>query len=238
MTAFILKLAAMITMLIDHTGYIFFGDRTILRCIGRFAFPLYAFMIAEGWRRTHNRMEYGLRLAALALLSEIPYDLVFSHTLFNPGRNNVILTLLLGYLAVAASERTENIFLKGAAVTGFCFLSVQMYSSYDYKGVLLIFFFHCYLKYFKNNSTGVRLAFLLGGLALFGGYYVYRNAAPGWNNLIYGFKVRNWLQLGCLIPAFMICAYNKKKGPSSPFFHVFYSLFYPLHLILIYMLMR
>ncbi len=236
MTAFILKLIAMITMLVDHTGYILLGNKPILRCIGRIAFPLYAFMIAEGWQKTHDRRGYGIRLAVLALIAELPYDLLFSGTLFNPQRNNVILTLLIGYTAIAALEKTDNIFSQGALIIFFSWLSVLVYASYDYKGVLLVIFFHYYLKYLKNKGTGIRLLCLLAALTLFGGYYVFRNSAPGWNNLIYGFKVHNWLQLGCLIPAFLICAYNEKKGPSSPFFHWFYSLFYPLHLFLIWLL--
>lgn len=86
MTIFIYKLIAVITMLFDHMGDSFFGNNMVMRCIGRFAFPCYAFMLAEGFRhiRTSDKRisSHAAKLVVLAFVSEFCYDLLecgFNH---------------------------------------------------------------------------------------------------------------------------------------------------------------
>lgn len=81
MTSFVLKLIAAITMLIDHTGLILFPNQMIFRIIGRLAFPIYAYCIAEGFRYTRNRFKYFLRIFLLGLFCQIVYTIV-SHDLY------------------------------------------------------------------------------------------------------------------------------------------------------------
>lgn len=81
MTSFVLKLIAAITMLIDHTGLILFPNQMIFRVIGRLAFPIYAYCIAEGFRYTRNRFKYFLRIFLLGLFCQIVYTIV-SHDLY------------------------------------------------------------------------------------------------------------------------------------------------------------
>ncbi len=77
-SAFQLKSIALICMVIDHVGVLLFNNRIIiLNCIGRIAFPIYAFLIAEGCRHTQDRIRYLLRLGVFALISEIPFDIAF-----------------------------------------------------------------------------------------------------------------------------------------------------------------
>ena len=111
----VLKLIAVITMLIDHTGYVFYafpafreplftalGETVtiyfILRKIGRLAFPIYCFLIGEGLIHTRNPIKYLLRLLIFAILSEIPFNLMVSGQLLCPEHQNVFFTLLLGAL--------------------------------------------------------------------------------------------------------------------------------------------
>ena len=68
-----IKVIALIAMTIDHIGYLFFPEVTILRVIGRLAFPLFAFMIADGCYYTHSRKKYALLIGAVALLCQIVY---------------------------------------------------------------------------------------------------------------------------------------------------------------------
>ncbi|MDE7221357.1 MAG: conjugal transfer protein TraX [Oscillospiraceae bacterium] len=80
LTAFHLKAAALITMIIDHTAAVFSFPpfvNSLMRGIGRMAFPIYAFLIAEGCRYTRSREKYLLRLGVFALISEIPFDAAF-----------------------------------------------------------------------------------------------------------------------------------------------------------------
>ncbi|MFA7532979.1 MAG: TraX family protein, partial [Tissierellaceae bacterium] len=77
MNVFILKLIALTSMIIDHYGAIFHGDVILYRIIGRLAFPIYAFLLVEGYFHTRNVKKYGLRLFIFALISEIPFDYAF-----------------------------------------------------------------------------------------------------------------------------------------------------------------
>ena len=116
-----LKLIAIITMLIDHTGAVLlsmyqpaqrvlftllgreYSVYLIFRDIGRVAFPIFCFLLLEGFRHTGSRFRYGRNLLLFALISELPWNLMFTNTL-RYERQNVFFTLFLGYLAFCAIE--------------------------------------------------------------------------------------------------------------------------------------
>ena len=75
MTSFTLKIIALITMFIDHSGYVFMGSFSFCNFIGRIAFPIFAFQITEGYLHTKNLRKYFLRLFLFALISQIPFAL-------------------------------------------------------------------------------------------------------------------------------------------------------------------
>ena len=78
LSAMTLKYIAMATMLVDHMGYVLFPWILWLRCVGRIAFPIFAFQIAEGCIRTHDRRRYALRLLLFAVLTEVPFCLLYT----------------------------------------------------------------------------------------------------------------------------------------------------------------
>ena len=88
MTGTALKIIALVTMIIDHIGAIFFPELTFIRYIGRISFPLYAFLISEGVAHTSSKQNYALRLIGFALLSEIP-----------SGTATLILTIIISAAA-------------------------------------------------------------------------------------------------------------------------------------------
>ena len=78
MSAFGLKIIAIITMIIDHLGYAIFGEFSFFNYIGRIAFPIFAFQISEGYIHTKNLKKYFLRLFLFAIISQIPFMLFHS----------------------------------------------------------------------------------------------------------------------------------------------------------------
>ena len=94
MSAFTLKLIALVTMIIDHVGAIFFPQFIWLRYIGRLSMPIYAFLLVQGYMHTRNFNRYALRMGIFALLSEVPYDLLFQGTWLEFQRQNILFTFL------------------------------------------------------------------------------------------------------------------------------------------------
>ena len=101
-------LSAMATMLVDHMGYVLFPWILWLRCVGRIAFPIFAFQIAEGCIRTHDRRRYALRLLLFAVLTEVPFDLAFNGQVLYLGYQNVLWTLLAGALVCWAADWAQR----------------------------------------------------------------------------------------------------------------------------------
>lgn len=91
-------------MLTDHIGYIFFPTDLTWRYIGRIAFPLYCFLLTEGFFHTRSREKYLLRMAGFAVISEIPFDLALYHMPIYRDYNNVFWTLLIGLAVMYFSE--------------------------------------------------------------------------------------------------------------------------------------
>jgi len=156
-----LKILAVILMLIDHIGammgpdtaplFTVFGRSvtlyTLMRFIGRMAFPIFAFLIVEGHRHTRSKVRYGVGLLIFAILSEVPYDLFRYGVWFTLHKQNVFFTLLLGYLGICAYEGLEKrwflragsilVLLAGSyflradyGISGFCFIML-MYALQD-----------------------------------------------------------------------------------------------------------
>jgi hypothetical protein len=98
-----MQIVAMLTMLIDHIGYVFFSDDPIFRIIGRIAFPLYTYGIVLGLRYTSDVRRYIRRLFLLAIVSQIPFMLAFRTVALN-----VIFTLTVSLITIVAIDRTED----------------------------------------------------------------------------------------------------------------------------------
>ena len=99
-----LHLLAMAFMLSDHLWATVLPGVMWLTAVGRIAFPIFAFLAVEGYFHTHSFRRYALRMLLFAVLSEVPFDLMYSGTPFYPVHQNVIWTLLLGLLGIRAME--------------------------------------------------------------------------------------------------------------------------------------
>ena len=126
-----LKILACVTMLLDHIGAVFMPSYAnyslyyALRIVGRLAFPIYCFLLAEGVAHTKNPVKYGLRLLLGVFLAEVPFDLAFSGGI-DWGSQSVMVTLILGFgmaLIMNKLDRTNtdavvDLQAKNVTVTG------------------------------------------------------------------------------------------------------------------------
>ena len=149
MSAFTLKLLALVTMIIDHVGAIFFPQFIWLRYIGRLSMPIYAFLLVQGYMHTRNFNRYALRMGIFALLSEVPYDLLFQGTWLEFQRQNILFTFLTALFVMKlldASAKSRNIFMFIGAVI-LTILPYFLHFSYGVYGVLTVLCFYLFQKY-------------------------------------------------------------------------------------------
>ncbi len=153
-----LKVIATAAMLIDHIAAVLLRETPIelltimgrsitlyaaMRFIGRIAFPIFAFLITEGYLHTRNRMRYGASLALFALLSEIPWNLEHTGKILALSSRNVFFTLLLGYLAICMLEKWRSRPSKQAAwLLGLLAVSVILRADYGISGYVFILFLY------------------------------------------------------------------------------------------------
>lgn len=165
LSASALRLIAMGCMLLDHVYRLCPGEWLWMRYIGRIAFPLFAFLLIEGYEHTRDLRRYALRLAAFAVISEVPFDLFHTagDTWFLPSYQNVGLTLLFGLSAICALDRVDKQLLGGALAALSCILAYLCRTDYGAVGVALcVLFFITRGKGHDPAALAIRaIAFLL-----------------------------------------------------------------------------
>ncbi len=216
-----LKLIAMASMVIDHASVIFLGtDNTVWRNIGRIAFPIFAFLIAQGAVHTKNKLKYALRLLAFAFISEVPYDRVFNGVWLEFKEQNVFFTLFTGLIAVYVLDflRDRGLGALGIITTLACGLaSGFLAGDYGFMGVVVITLMYM----FSTVKTDVRyIGFALSGL-MTTLVYVFPDKIGFYPSQVYAAL--------CFIP---LALYSGKRGRRTNKY--FFYAFYPAHIIILY----
>lgn len=253
-TGAVLKNMAYATMLIDHFFAVLFLNYMKLhpvdgrwnpqleriyrvgRGVGRVSFVLFTFLIVEAFFYTRSRAGFLLRLFLFALLSEIPFDLALSGTVFDWSAQNVYWTLLLGVLVLTLWDYLSHYGKVFAAVGRWTVLAAgctaAFFCSTDYRfmGVLLIFTMY----QTREKDGGIR--FMAAGLVmLFGtwGSNLIRYAGSFSADYLFRFSLREMYGLFAFVLIFL---YNGKKGRQLP--KPFYYAFYPVHLLILFGIAR
>jgi len=228
MNAFALKIIALVTMIIDHMGVVFpetFGFE--FRIIGRIAFPIYVFLIAEGFKHTKSPGKFLARLFVFAIISEPVFDWAIRGASFPWGVNffadtNIFYTLFFGGAAIVIYEKIREKFdwvvaILPAAV--FALLAEHVFSS-DYGAYGVVFIFIMYVVKPKNFSLAAMAA-----LCVWQHEWMLREA------FAHGFDVippLGWLLIpATLVSVLLVAFYNGKRGLGLKWF--FYAS-YPVHL--------
>ena len=227
MNAFVLKIIACFTMFIDHVGYIVFdGHSSWFNYVGRLAFPIFAFQISEGYIYTHDVKKYLLRLILFAFISQIPF-LLFHSIINNELGLNVIFTLFLGLIAIIIYDK-YNKFVGVFSAIIFGIIAHFLNSDYSFYGVGITFLFYV----FNKNKCLLAISFIIATLMQYS-YLILVYYNYGFEFLKNVFIIYLPYFICTIFSIIIILCYNKKKGPSTKYF---FYLFYPLHMILIYIL--
>ncbi len=228
-----LKIIAIVTMLIDHIGAaiietmnifdssghiinqnLYIAD-LIMRRVGRLAFPIFCFLLVEGFFYTHSRVKYAIRLAIFVLISEIPFDLAFYKQVFYIEHQNVFFTLLIGLLMMMAIQYVRDKILpkvmRGRNIVALisqtiiflaaAYLATLLRTDYSFWGITAIF-----VMYILRFS---RLYMCLCESLFF---------------MSFEFPT-------AIISFLPIYFYNGKRGLKMKYF---FYIFYPAHLLILY----
>lgn len=206
-----LKAIACITMLLDHIGATMVRGYT-LRIIGRIAFPIFCFLMAEGAYHTKNPKKYCIRLVIGMLLSEIPFDLAFQ---LKPTwkYQSVMVTLLLGFVAVEIIQNAKYNIVKLLAVGGGFALAEWANTDYGGFGVLLVVLF---------SQTRGKLWLQTVMVAMFA-WMMNSVRIP-----VFGLSIP--IEMFAVFAMIPIALYSGRKSTSSKVVQWGFYLFYPVHL--------
>lgn len=224
-----LRCLAMVLMLLDHLWATLVPGNFWMTYTGRLAFPIFAFQISEGFSHTSDRKRYAKRLLLFALISEIPFDLLYGSTVFYPFHQNVLFTLLLGLLAVSTIDRARQARTAGAALQaalvllGTLLLAVVGMVDYGWRGVLTIVAFYA-LRDFSGARLAQLAAMVLLNIVGFQGLLI---PLFGWDFPTQGFAVL------ALLPIWL---YNGQSGRKSRALQYGFYAFYPAHMLILYLL--
>ena len=232
LTAAVLHIIAMTLMLMDHLWATLLPAREWLTCAGRVAFPIFAFMAVEGYFHTRSFKKYILRMLLFAVLSEIPFDLMYGGTWFYPVHQNVLWTFLLGLLGVWLMEQVRKkgktwmyLLVCVLVVPAGLVLGTLCMVDYYGVGVLTVFVF-----YFLH---GRKWWCFLGQLAAL--YWLNVELLGGlmYPVQLFGMEFELCQQGLALLALIPILLYRVRQGYHSKSFQYLCYAFYPVHILLL-----
>lgn len=245
-SGYTLKMVAVISMLIDHTaatileriltvasatrfGFVsthwneFYALYGVMRGLGRLAFPIYCFLIVEGFLHTRSVAKYAARLFVFALISEIPFDLAFRKSFWDMSYNNVFLTLFLGLVAIAGIRKvntTIDCFKEDGSLN---YATLLLRSMINMLVIFACMFVAEYLLKTDYGAAGIIAIVLL---------YLLRShpKTAFFITVIMLAVLSSELEIIALAAVPLLAYYNGTRGKQMKYF--FYA-FYPVHLLIL-----
>ena len=226
-----IKYILIVAMLIDHIAWAFVPTASILgqamHFIGRLTGPSMSVLLAEGFQYTKNKKKYALRLFIFAMISWVPYSLNDFGTFpkITPGMFGMIFTLFLAFITIWMwADLKVPKAVKVIFVILLCALS--FFGDWPFFAILWAFFAYIY----RERPVAKWVSFGIIALADVGLTLLLPMAlhAP-WKEQLFQTGV-------ILVPILLICFYNRKKGSSAKIHKWFFYIFYPLHILIIYLI--
>lgn len=230
-----LKIVAIVCMFMDHFAAIILNDyimkllkqsnydsslithepvyivMMVMRCIGRLGFPLFCFLLIEGFTHTRNKVKYASRLFLFALISEMPFDYAFNRNFLEFGYQNVFFTLFIGLITLMAYDQIESklhdkkipcMLLQFLAIVCGVLLGELLQTDYSAFGVMTI----VVMYYFHKDK---KLETLVGCITL---------------------TIMNSIEVFAFAIYPLTSRYNGQRGLNIKYF---FYVFYPAHILLL-----
>lgn len=232
-----LHIFAMIFMLMDHMWATVFTNQQWLTSVGRIAFPIFAFMIVEGYSYTSNLKKYVLRLLCFAVITEIPFNLMVGNRLSFYVHQNVLWTFLIGIGLIHINElarKKDKLWLTlltavGTSMIGYA-LGYITFVDYNGAGVLTVLAFY----FFRGRKWW---NYICQFIAL---YYINVELLQGlfFEVELFGHKFEVVQQGLAVLSLAFIWLYKGRQGKKSKVFQYFCYAFYPVHMIILWLVMN
>lgn len=220
MSSFCIKVIACITMVLDHIKYVSPIFRNFFtEYLGRFSFPLFAFLTVQAYCHTSDLKKYYKRLILFAIISQIPF--MFFRTLIGEWRMlNILFTLLFGVVCINIYDKVERKYIALPLMIAIIVLGNFVNVDYGWFGITTII-----IMYLLKDK--IMFLPLIYGILVFIFYYTFQGKE-------YIFETETLLQmLFTWLSTFLINQYNGEKGKGIKYF--FYW-FYPIHMLAVYLL--
>lgn len=203
-------------MFLDHIKYAIPETQNFITLYGgRIAFPIFAFLITEGYLHTSNLEKYIKRLSTFALISQIPF-MLFRILVGEWQMLNIMFTLLLGLSAIVVYDKIEKKNLSIPICILIIILGEVINVDYGWFGVALVLLFYIFRN--KKSMMSIAYMFLILIWLLMQG--------------IYSYKIFIYYFISYLIPLIFILLYNGKQGRKIKYFLYW---FYPIHMFILYL---
>ena len=223
MSSFLLKIIACFTMLLCHIPFVYPQYSVPLMYIGKISFPLYAFLISEGYVHTRNFSKYLTRLIVFGVISQIPAYLLFVGKSFNGLYLNIFFTLALGLLGIRIYDKIKSKYISIPLIILLAVIAELLKFDYGAFGVLMIVCFYV----FKRNKLNMVLS------QMFLMFILYMKKMSYYTFSLFNLQYILFQLLFSVISLAIILTYNGKKGKSSGKIKLMFYFFYPVDLIIL-----
>lgn len=204
-----LKIIALIAMIVDHIGLVFFPNIAVFRIIGRVSFPIFAFFISEGYYYTKSRKKYILTLLIFAIISQPFYILMIGNYTLNilfTFLFSILLMILIDYTKSKKSNIVSYYIIYFSIIIGLSILGLIEYGS---LGVMLPVIFYT----FRNSNLKYIIA-----IALICFYSI----------------IFSSIQIYSIVSILLLMLYSGNRGKMNIKYLFYVS--YPIHMLLIYLI--